>query len=294
METTGAATTYYVYGHDMLYSIDATGPHYQHTDSLGSVVAITDASGAVEQTYDYDVFGVMRAATGTSGNNYTFTGEENDASGLVYLRARFYDPTVGRFLSRDPAPMRAGDTQTANRYVYARNNPTNYVDPSGRFFGVDDAIVIFWLTIAAPVLANIAADDPVIFPAFEGPAEGELLGVGARIESGNLAPALESAGQQVVRSAASNASDTMRNVTVGAHSVDEALSIGEQWLGPQYQEVGNAGSGVFRSLQDASKFFRVTQSCIQGTHTGCNGVAHVVLEYVVNGVPIEKIHIPIK
>jgi hypothetical protein len=87
METTASATTYYIYGHDMLYSIDTAGPHYQHTDSLGSVVAITGASGAIEQTYDYDVFGVMRAASGTSGNRYTFTGEENDASGLVCERA---------------------------------------------------------------------------------------------------------------------------------------------------------------------------------------------------------------
>lgn len=132
METTGAATTYYVYGLDMLYSIDGAGPHYQHNDSLGSVVAITDGSGAVEQTYDYDVFGVMRSATGTSDNRYTFTGEENDASGLVYLRARYYDPSTGRFLSPDPFPAKATDTQTLNRYVYVKNNPTNYTDPSGQ------------------------------------------------------------------------------------------------------------------------------------------------------------------
>lgn len=131
METTASATTYYIYGHDMLYSIDAAGPHYQHTDSLGSVVAITDASGGVEQTYDYDVFGVMRAASGTSGNRYTFTGEENDASGLVYLRARFYDPSSGQFLSRDTYLAKAKDTQTLNRYAYVKNNPTNYVDPAG-------------------------------------------------------------------------------------------------------------------------------------------------------------------
>ncbi len=132
METTASAATYYVYGHTMLYAIDPTGPHYQHTDSLGSVVAITDGSGAVEQTYDYDVFGVMRAASGTSGNRYTFTGEENDVSSLVYMRARYYEPSTARFLSRDPFPARRRDTQTINRYVYVKNNPTNYTDPSGK------------------------------------------------------------------------------------------------------------------------------------------------------------------
>ena len=138
METTASATTYYIYGDDMLYSIDAVGPHYQHNDSVGSVAAITDASGALEQTYDYDVFGVMRTASGTSANRYTFTGEEIDASGLTYLRARYYNPATGRFLSRDPFPARMSDTQTLDQYAYAKNNPTNRVDPSGQFslFGV--------------------------------------------------------------------------------------------------------------------------------------------------------------
>jgi RHS repeat-associated protein len=140
METTSAASTYYIYGHDLLYSLTVAGPHYHHTDSLGSTIATTDASGAVEQTFDYDVFGQLRAVTGATSTKYTFTGEENDSSGLVYLRARYYDPATGRFLSRDPYPMRASDTQTINRYAYVRNNPTNSVDPSGEDpigFGVD-------------------------------------------------------------------------------------------------------------------------------------------------------------
>jgi RHS repeat-associated protein len=133
METTGANTTYLVYGHDLLYSVKADGPHYHHTDSLGSTIAITDSTGAVEQTMDYDVFGRMRSMTGTNGTTYTFTGEENDALGLVFLRARYYDPAAGRFLSRDPHPGDIADTQTVNRYAYVKNNPTNYVDPSGEF-----------------------------------------------------------------------------------------------------------------------------------------------------------------
>lgn len=134
METTGGNTTYYVYGHDLLYSITAAGPHYHHADSLGSTIATTGASGTVEQTMDYDVFGQLRSVSGSNGTKYTFTGEENDASGLVYLRARYYDSAAGRFLSRDPYPLKAEDTQTINRYVYVKNNPTNYVDPRGEFW----------------------------------------------------------------------------------------------------------------------------------------------------------------
>lgn len=133
METTGGSATYFVYGHDLLYSVKADGPHYHHTDSLGSTIAVTDSTGAVEQTMDYDVFGRMRSMTGANGTTYTFTGEENDGSALIYLRARYYDPATGRFLSRDPYPADVHDTQTIHRYVYVKNNPTNYVDPSGEF-----------------------------------------------------------------------------------------------------------------------------------------------------------------
>lgn len=144
METTGTTTTYHVYGQDLLYSIDASGPHYLHKDSLGSTVAVTDSTGAVEQTYDYDIFGAIRSAGSASGNRYTFTGQENDASELVYLRARYYDPATGRFIARDAFPVDAKDTQTVHRYVYVKNNPTNYVDPSGEVFETlyDGAMVV--------------------------------------------------------------------------------------------------------------------------------------------------------
>jgi RHS repeat-associated protein len=59
-----------------------------------------------------------------------------DATALQYLRARYYDPATGRFISRDPFPAQAADTQTFNRYVYVKNNPTNYVDPSGEFWNL--------------------------------------------------------------------------------------------------------------------------------------------------------------
>lgn len=143
METTGSTTTYFVYGHDLLYSVKADGPHYHHTDSLGSTIAVTGNPGAVEQTMDYDVFGKLRSVTGSSGTTYTFTGEENDTSGLVYLRARYYDPATGRFLSPDAYPADAKDTQTMNRFIYVKNNPTNYVDPSGDYLetGLDVAFI---------------------------------------------------------------------------------------------------------------------------------------------------------
>lgn len=57
-------------------------------------------------TYEYDVFGNIRSQTGASANEFTYTGEQVDTTEMQYLRARYYDPAVGRFLSQDPATKR--------------------------------------------------------------------------------------------------------------------------------------------------------------------------------------------
>ena len=76
--------------------------------------------------------------SGASDNPYRYTGQQFDAfSGLYYLRARYYDPALGRFLSRDPAePLRTAPHEF-NRYVYVADNPLNAADPSGRFAAVE-------------------------------------------------------------------------------------------------------------------------------------------------------------
>ncbi len=74
-------------------------------------------------TYEYDVFGTVRAQTGAT-TEWSYTGEQNDPTGLEYLRARYYDASTGRFLSQDPLPL-------LQRYAYANDNPANLVDPSG-------------------------------------------------------------------------------------------------------------------------------------------------------------------
>ncbi|MDO8616277.1 MAG: RHS repeat-associated core domain-containing protein [Dehalococcoidia bacterium] len=83
-------------------------------------------------TYSYDVFGAVRSHGGSSTNYWQFAGEQTDSpSGLQYLRARYYDPATGRFMTRDPLPGSLLSTQTQNRYAYVENNPVNRVDPTG-------------------------------------------------------------------------------------------------------------------------------------------------------------------
>jgi RHS repeat-associated protein len=104
-------------------------------DHLGSTVATwTQAAGnQPAATQAYFPFGAVRAAGGI-GTDHTYTGQIADAAtGLMYYRARYYDPQVGRFVSADTIVPHPADPQDLNRYSYVRNNPTNYTDPSGHW-----------------------------------------------------------------------------------------------------------------------------------------------------------------
>jgi RHS repeat-associated protein len=106
---------------------------YLHGDSLGSVRTITDSSGAVVGTSTFDSFGARTAHTGSAVSLFGFTGNWTDPdTGLVYLRARDYDPATGQFLSVDPAV-----DSTGQPYAYAGNDPVSLTDPSGQDFWSD-------------------------------------------------------------------------------------------------------------------------------------------------------------
>ncbi|MEN6578743.1 MAG: RHS repeat-associated core domain-containing protein, partial [Phycisphaerales bacterium] len=107
---------------------DYAGTQYYHYDALGSVVAMTDASGDAVQLYEYSIYGQVAASDPNHPNRFMFTGREFDKdTGLYYYRARYYHPEIGRFLQTDPTGYGDG----INWYRYCANNPTNFIDPSG-------------------------------------------------------------------------------------------------------------------------------------------------------------------
>ena len=97
---------------------------------------MTNTTGAITDTYDYDAFGNKVNSTGTTPNNYLYRAEQYDPDlGLYYLRARYYNPISGRFMGRDPEDGLPNDPQSLHKYLYAGGDPVNRVDPSGRMDG---------------------------------------------------------------------------------------------------------------------------------------------------------------
>jgi RHS repeat-associated protein len=128
-------------------------PSFYGYDGAGSVRQLTNATGTVTDTYEYDAFGNKVNSTGTAPNNYLYRGEQYDQDlGLYYLRARYYNPNTGRFMSRDPqeyTPLkRTGtldltgpfemtgnpplDSKKLHKYLYAGGDPVNFIDPLGK------------------------------------------------------------------------------------------------------------------------------------------------------------------
>jgi RHS repeat-associated protein len=84
-------------------------------------------------SYEYDAYGNEFTVSGTTPNNYLYRGEQYDPDlGLYYLRARYYNPLTGRFMSRDPEDGKPIDPKTLHRYLYAGGDPIDGIDPRGR------------------------------------------------------------------------------------------------------------------------------------------------------------------
>ena len=154
----GVFLALYVRGDDLLSVIRPTEQRFYHADGLGSIRFLTNESGNVIDGYTHTAFGDLLTHTGTDPQPYTFAGEPYDLNiGLLYNRARWFDPHVGRFTSTDPFVGVGHDPISLHRYLYADLDPIDKIDPSGRFSLATASLTIGTLTTLAVTGLSLAA-----------------------------------------------------------------------------------------------------------------------------------------
>jgi len=129
-------------GLDRPLAVEQSGQRFfYHAKSEGTIAGLTDATGKLAASYETDAFGNLTASNGRAPNRFLYTAREFEPeTGLYYYRARYYDPSLGRFLSPDPQPGSWLEPASLNRYAYARNAPTRYRDPMGLYI-LDDKCI---------------------------------------------------------------------------------------------------------------------------------------------------------
>lgn len=151
--------THYVYGLGAISQGGnaATSRQYYLSDGVGNVRYVTDSVGSSIQAYTYDPYG-NEVTTGNL-SNFTFQSQEKDREAdLTYLRARYYDPSTGSFISRDPVAGTFSDPRSQHGYSYAHNDPINLSDPSGEavpvFIMIGMAVYMLGAAMSAPDIYN--------------------------------------------------------------------------------------------------------------------------------------------
>jgi RHS repeat-associated protein len=128
----------------LLWAVSAAAPaapSFYHFNHLGTTLFLTDASGAVTDSYGYTPYGRLIRHEGASDQPFAFVGELGvlleGTSGLYHMRARVYDSRTARFVSRDPRWPDLDDPRALNPYQYGAQNPLGLIDPSGESYYVD-------------------------------------------------------------------------------------------------------------------------------------------------------------
>ncbi len=262
-ECNGSTCTKYIFagGQRIALKTGSTVKHY-HTDHLSSTNIVTNDSGAKEEEIYYYPYGASRTDSNPAIARHKYTGQEGDGeTGLYYYGARYYDPSIGRFISADTIVPGPANPQALNRYSYVLNNPLLYTDPTGHF-SLDSFLKsvftgavfggVFWLT-DNPVLAGVAAgavagglsgggvEGIVVGAAFGGSLGGLGGGVNATWAYGGYVML----GAGAVASTATGGLDGLAyyaGAIAGAHAAGYAMA--------DYSEVGGTSGTTGRKARD--------------------------------------------
>jgi RHS repeat-associated protein len=174
-------TKYFIHGLGLMAMVTPTGDVYTyHFNAVGSTIAMTDSTQAMVNKYSYDPFGNILNQQETVSQPFKFIGQHGvmtEPNGFYYMRARYYDPSVGRFISEDPIGFDGGDV---NLCAYAGNQPINRIDPLGLIdlFGYVEGDLVGILGIEGGVGFVVDTDDLLESGVFTtiGPAAGANVG----------------------------------------------------------------------------------------------------------------------
>ncbi|MEJ2628690.1 MAG: RHS repeat-associated core domain-containing protein, partial [bacterium] len=137
-------------GYDLISQKRGSLTSYYHYDGQLSTRQLSDASQNVTDAYTYDAFGLLLNRSGSTENNYLYTGEQYDPNcGFYYLRARYYNASVGRFLTMDTWKGSMFEPYSLHKYLYCYNEPVNNIDPSGLLLGRPATCMEVTIAIAA-------------------------------------------------------------------------------------------------------------------------------------------------
>jgi RHS repeat-associated protein len=241
----GAVTRQYTYGHDLISQRQLVAGEWKQSfygyDGHGSVRYLTDLSGGVTDTYTYDVFGSLIARTGSTPNNYMYAGEQFDPHlGFYYNRARYMNPSSGRFFTMDVYEGNGQDPASLHKYLYANADPVNNTDPSG------------YTTLAETnaVMAQIANLSRIAFKVIDAidkassiaDAINSVLGIVKLVQSGTVQSHFEmaakavrqgiSSSKNVVRFTSRQAVESLENNL--PHILSRSFVPWSKWLGSPY------------------------------------------------------------
>jgi RHS repeat-associated protein len=154
-------TRYYIHGLGLMALVTPANKTYcYHFNQIGSTVAMTDMTPAMVNQYAYTPFGTIANQTEAIAQPFTFVGQMGvmtESNGFYYMRARYYDPAVRRFISEDPIGFEGGDL---NLYAYVGNNPIIFIDPNGLKMSDIPGAIFKAFSGAGNALVDIAQNGP--------------------------------------------------------------------------------------------------------------------------------------
>ncbi len=198
-ETEDSWTTRYVHGPRGIHAQQDAGGNWSWMaqDGLGSVRGVVDNSVGVQESRNYDPIGNPFGVTGTSQTSFGFTGEQTDTNGQVYLRARYYDPSIGVFSGLDPFKGLRDRPMSLNGYSWVEGNVPNGTDPSGMIYELPQmyancmaGFIQIATSTATPTPTPTATPTPSGCALINGPMSVGLSADQARAQVANLIAAI--------------------------------------------------------------------------------------------------------